>query len=128
MEELVYIAEVLRSTSNNDNGTGRRGGGLRPGGAAGGYRPRSLQNEKNKEIGKKSFKTLQQEYLANSNKETAKNLVMLGKWRPGTLRGKKQWTNYAANLQYSQRRHTQLTIKSYKVELTKNRTHTPNFL
>ena len=48
-----------------------------------------------------NYELLQQAYLDNSSKETAFNLISLGNWTPGTLKGRKQWVNYAAMLTYS---------------------------
>ena len=48
-----------------------------------------------------NYENLQQAYLEYSNKETAFNLISFGNWTPGTLKGRKQWVNYAAMLTYS---------------------------
>ena len=92
MEELASIAEQLRIKISNGGKT--RMHSFR---YAGGYMmaKRSINNEQ------ANYEALQQAYLENSNKETAFNLIKLGKWNPGTLKGRKQWVNYAAMLTYS---------------------------
>ena len=45
--------------------------------------------------------SLEQAYLNNSTKETAYPLISLGKWTPGTFKGKKQWINLAAMLTFN---------------------------
>ena len=44
---------------------------------------------------------LEQEYLDNTNKETAKAVMDAGGWQPNTLTGPEQWIPYSAMLTYS---------------------------
>jgi len=115
-EELNHIAEELRKKHNGK----RRRKRQTLGGYLGGYIPswspweptfpwsswsiqpiaieampmRSRHPENN--VG-----NLEQAYLNNSTKETAFPLISLGKWTPGTFKGKKQWINLAAMLTFN---------------------------
>merc|ERR1712227_122536 len=104
-----YNACPLQSFRYNPPSFSYGGGSGGGGGGGGGTRPRPLRSTGggsdtgDGEIGNfgNNFAALQQEYLNNSTRETAFNLISLGKWKPGTLKGKKRWINFAAMLTFS---------------------------
>ena len=104
MEELASIAEQLRVKQSNGGKARIRcfsyAGGYSPCGFGGGMETIQLAKRRKRSLNN-DYESLQQAYLENSNKETAFDLISLGKWTPGTLKGRKQWVNYAAMLTYS---------------------------
>ena len=58
----------------------------------------SIRDKRSAGEAEKNLARLEQEYLNNTNQDTAWALLQAGGWRPNTLSGPKEWTTFSAML------------------------------
>ena len=59
------------------------------------------ESKRKRDTREDDLRRLKEEYLNNSNKQTAMDLLSADPWIPGTLAGPHQWLSYSAMLTYS---------------------------
>ena len=65
------------------------------------FQKREAEDVNNEENGESLIAQREQEYLDNSNTETALNLLKVSPWVPGTLTGPDQWISRSASVTYA---------------------------
>jgi len=70
---------------------------------------REAEDDNNEEDGESLIAQREQEYLDNSNTETALNLLKVSPWVPGTLTGPDQWISRSASVTYAMITEKQIT-------------------
>ena len=106
LTEVVNIARQLKYRARDARSRGSTDGYERYAGIDDRYnsyaKPKELQQHSlQKRETKEDISRLREEYLENSNEETAMNLLKVSPWIPGKMTGPDQWISYSAMLTVS---------------------------